>query len=298
MLYHTDKTILFFNGAFKNVKDFRISPFNQTLHYGYGVFDGIRAYNTDQGPHLFKVRRHFERLIASTEKLGISVPYTSQELINYAYDLIERNNMKEAYVRPLVLMDKNMTLRADSEHPNVLMTCWKWSRYYENNELNVMVSSWRRPHHRTTYIDSKIVGHYTNDILATKEAKDNGYDEALMLDVEGYVAQGPGCSFFYEKGGKLFVPPSEKVYPSITRLTLIEIAKQMGIEVIEGEFGVEDVIKADGAFFVGTAAEVAGIKKINGHELKLAWEDTIGHLLHNRYKRIVSGKDTNFLEFF
>ena len=298
MLYHTDKTVLFFNGIFKNVNDFRISPFNQTLHYGYGVFDGIRAYNTNQGPHLYKVRRHFERMLASCEKLGIKVPYTSQELINFSYELIESNRMKEAYVRPLVFMDKNMTLRADSEHPNVLMTCWKWTKYYENNHLNVKVSTIRRPHPRSTFIDTKVVGHFTNDILATKEARDHGYDEALMLDVEGYVAQGPGCSFFYEKGGKLFAPPLEKVYPSITRATLIEIAKQMGIEVVEKEFGVEDVIKGDGAFFVGTAAEVSGIKRIDDHELKLNWEDTIGHLLHNRYKRIVSGKDTNFLEYF
>ncbi len=298
MLYHTDKTMLFFNGRYKNVNDFKISPFNQTLHYGYGVFDGIRAYQTTQGPHLYKVRRHFERLITSAERLGIVMPYTSQELINFAYELIERNRMKEAYVRPLVFMDKNMSLRADSEHPNILMTCWKWTKYYENNELNVMVSSLRRPHPRTTFIDSKIVGHFANDILATKEAKDRGYDEALMLDVEGYVAQGPGCTFFYEKGGRLYTTSLEKVFPSITRMTLIEIAKQMGIEVVEQEFGVEEVIQADGAFFVGTAAEVSGIKLINGYKMKLHWEDTIGHLLHNRYKRIVSGKDTNFLEYF
>lgn len=298
MLYHNDKSILFFNGQFKNVKDFRISPFNQTLHYGYGVFDGIRAYNTVQGPHLFKVRRHFERLISSAEKMGMTMPYTVQEMINFAYELIELNNMKEAYVRPLVLMDKNMTLRAEADKPNVLMTCWKWTRYYDRNDLNVMVSSWRRPHPRTTFIDTKMVGHYTNDILANKEAVDKGFDEALMLDVEGYVAQGPGCSFFFEKGGQLFTPPSQNIFPGITRITLMEIAHQMGIEVIEKEFGVEDIINADGAFYTGTATEVAGIASINGNKLKLDWEDTIGHLLHNRYKRIVSGKDTNFLEYF
>src|SRR5690554_2045041 len=254
MLYHTNRTVLSFNGTFKNVNDFKISPFNQTLHYGYGVFDGIRSYNTAQGPHLYKIRRHFERLVTSAERLGMVMPFTSQELINYAYELIERNKMKEAYVRPLVFMDKNMSLRPDSEHPNVLMTCWKWTKYYEHNRLSVMVSSLRRPHPRTTHVDTKIVGHFANDILATKEAKDKGYDEALMLDIEGYVAQGPGCSFFYEKGGVLYTPPSEKVFPSITKATLIEIAKQMGIEVVEKEFGVEDVIKADGAFYVGTAA--------------------------------------------
>lgn len=297
-MYHNDKSILFFNGTFKKVTDFHISPFNQTLHYGYGVFDGVRAYNTAQGPHIFKVRRHFERLISCAEKMGITMPYSVQDMINYAYELIELNNMKEAYIRPLVLMDKNMTLRAEAEKPNVLMTCWKWNRYFESNHLNVMVSSWRRPHPRTTFVDTKIVGHYTNAIFATREANSKGFDEAIMLDVEGYVAQGPGCSFFYEKGGKLFTPPTHNIFPGITRLTLIEIARQMGIDVVEKLFGVEEIIEADGAFFTGTATEVAGIASINSHKMKIDWEDSIGHLLHNRYKRIVSGKDTNYLEYF
>ena len=296
MQYSNDKSILFFNGIFKKVSEFHISPFNQTLNYGFGVFDGVRAYNTAQGPHIFKVRRHFERLLASAEKMGIQVPYTVQEMINYAYELIELNGLKEVYIRPLIFMDKNMTLRAEADKPNVMMVCWKWNRYFESNHLNIMVSTWRRPHPRTTFIDTKIVGHYTNAIFATQEAHKKGFDEALMLDIEGYVAQGPGCSFFYEKGGKLYTPPLNNVFPGITRLTLIEIAHQMGIEVIEKLFGVEEIIEADGAFFTGTATEVAGIGAINNHKMKLPWEDTIGHLLHNRYKRIVSGKDTNFLE--
>lgn len=110
MLYHNEKSILFFNGEFKNVKDFRISPFNQTLHYGYGVFEGLRAYNAQQGPHIFKVKRHFERLTNSAEKLNIQMQYTVQELINIAYELLERNDMREAYIRPLVLMDKKYDL--------------------------------------------------------------------------------------------------------------------------------------------------------------------------------------------
>ncbi|MEZ4880595.1 MAG: branched-chain amino acid transaminase [Chitinophagales bacterium] len=299
MLYHTNKSILFFNGQFKPVDDFKISPFNQTLHYGYGVFEGIRAYQTQSGPHLFKVRRHFERLANSAEKLNIKLPYTVQELINFAYELIEQNHMKEAYIRPLIFMDKNMTLRAvDADQPNVLMTCWKWNRYYPNNKLKIMVSSWRRPSPKSMPVEIKATGNYMNSILATREAKQKGYDDALILDVEGYVATGPGASFFMEKNGQLIVPPLNNIFPGITRLTLIEIAKQMGIEVIEKQYGTEEVMQADGAFFTGTATEVAGIESINGHTLNLKWEDTIGHLLHNRYKRIVAGKDTNFLEYF
>ncbi|MCC6571374.1 MAG: branched-chain amino acid transaminase [Chitinophagales bacterium] len=299
MLYHNDKSVLFFNGEYKKVKDFRISPFNQTLHYGYGVFEGLRAYNTQQGPHIFKVRRHFERLAKSAEKLNIQMPYSVPEMINFAYELIERNDMRETYIRPLVFMDKNMTLRAhDADQPNLLMTCWKWNRYYPSNHLKVLVSSWRRPHIKTMPVDIKATGNYINSILATREALQGGYDDALLLDVEGYIASGPGASFFMEKNGRLIVPPVVHIFPSITRTILIEIATQMGIEVVEKQYGVDEVLDADGAFFAGTAAEVAGIESINGHKLRLAWEDTIGHLLHNRYKRIVSGKDTNFLEYF
>jgi branched-chain amino acid aminotransferase len=299
MLYHNDKSVLFFNGEYKKVKDFRISPFNQTLHYGYGVFEGLRAYNTQQGPHIFKVRRHFERLAKSAEKLNIQMPYSVPEMINFAYELIERNDMRETYIRPLVFMDKNMTLRAhDADQPNLLMTCWKWNRYYPSNHLKVLVSSWRRPHIKTMPVDIKATGNYINSILATREALQGGYDDALLLDVEGYIASGPGASFFMEKNGRLIVPPVVHIFPSITRTILIEIATQMGIEVVEKQYGVDEVLDADGAFFAGTAAEVAGIESINGHKLRMAWEDTIGHLLHNRYKRIVSGKDTNFLEYF
>ena len=299
MLYHNDKSVLFFNGEYKKVKDFRISPFNQTLHYGYGVFEGLRAYNTQQGPHIFKVRRHFERLAKSAEKLNIQMPYSVPEMINFAYELIERNDMRETYIRTLVFMDKNMTLRAhDADQPNLLMTCWKWNRYYPSNHLKVLVSSWRRPHIKTMPVDIKATGNYINSILATREALQGGYDDALLLDVEGYIASGPGASFFMEKNGRLIVPPVVHIFPSITRTILIEIATQMGIEVVEKQYGVDEVLDADGAFFAGTAAEVAGIESINGHKLRLAWEDTIGHLLHNRYKRIVSGKDTNFLEYF
>lgn len=301
MLYHTDQTRLFFNGEFRKVTEFRISPYNQTLHYGYGVFEGIRAYNTKDGPHLFKVRRHFERLMASAEKLEIRVPYSVLDLINFAYELVAENHMKEAYIRPLVFMDDNMTLRHDNDTDgvNVMMTCWKWNSYFNgNNHLRLLVSSFRRPHPRSVHIDTKVAGHYVNSILATREAVSKGYDDAIMLDVDGYVAQGPGASVFFEKNGRLYTAPPGNVFPSITRITLIEIARAMGIEVVEKQFGAEDILTVDGAFFAGTATEVAGIANINGHDLHLEWEDTIGYLLYSKYKKIVTGKDTSFLEYF
>lgn len=300
MLYNTDKTEIFFNGEFKHVNEFRISPYNQTLHYGYGVFEGIRAYKTSQGPHIFKVRRHFERLLHSAEKMEMQVNVQPIDLINAAYELIDRNKMQEAYIRPLIFMDKNMTLNHDNKvnQVNVMMVCWKWARYFKSNHLNLMVSSFRRPHPRTVHIDTKVTGHYVNSILATREAQRKGYDDAIMLDVEGYVAQGPGACVFFENKGKLYTAPLGNVFPSITRELLIHLAEEMGIEVIEKQFGAEDIVSVDGAFFAGTAVEVAGIASINGHKLKLEWEDTIGYLLFRKYKKIVTGKDSSYLEYF
>lgn len=300
MLYHTDKSLLYFNGEFRKVKDFSISPFNQTLHYGYGVFEGIRAYETKQGTHIFKVRRHFERLARSAEKMEINLPIPTIDLINAAYKLIELNGLKQAYIRPLVFMDKNMTLNHDaqSNQVNVMMTCWKWARYFKGNHLNLLVSSFRRPHPKSVHVDTKVAGHYVNSILATREAHRKGYDDAIMLDVDGYVAQGPGASVFFEKHGRLYTAPLGNVFPSITRELVIDLAKEMGIEVIEKYFGAEDIVSVDGAFFAGTAAEVAGIASINGHQLKLDWEDTIGNLLYTKYHKIVTGKDSSYLEYF
>lgn len=300
MLYHTDKTEIYFNGEFKHINEFKISPYNQTLHYGYGVFEGIRAYKTSQGPHIFKVRRHFERLLHSAEKMEMKVDFQPIDLINAAYELIERNKMQEAYIRPLVFMDKNMTLNHDNtvNEVNVMMVCWKWARYFPSNHLNLLVSSFRRPHPRTVHIDTKVTGHYVNSILATREAQRKGYDDAIMLDVDGYVAQGPGASVFFESNGKLYTAPLGNVFPSITRELLIHLAEEMGIEVIEKQFGAEDIVSVDGAFFAGTAVEVAGIASINGHKLKLEWEDTIGYLLYRKYKKIVTGKDSSYLEYF
>ena len=252
-----------------------------------------------QGPHLFKVRRHFERLVRSAEKMEIKIPYSALDMINYAYELIERNKMEEAYIRPLIFMDKNMSLKhQDSDEVNVMMTCWKWNRYFEGNHLNLLISSFRRPHPKSVHIDTKVVGHYVNSILATREAERKGYDDAIMLDVDGYVAQGPGASIFFEKDGKLYTAPEDKVFPGITRKTLISICKEMTIDVIEKQFGPEDILSVDGAFFAGTATEVAGIASINGHKLKLEWEDTIGYLLYSKYKKIVTGKDSSYLEYF
>ena len=196
--------------------------------------------------------------------------------------ILEKNNLENAYIRPLVYLGANMSLEP-TDKVHVMLCAWEWGRYLGDSQLKLMTSSFQRPNPKATHIDAKITGHYTNSILATTEAKSNGFDEGLLLDMNGYVAEGPGANFFYEKEDKLYTAPLGNILAGITRQTIFEIAKDLGIEVIEKYFTPEDVYQADGAFFTGTAAEVAGIESLDNNEFNFKWEDTLGKTLSDAY---------------
>ena len=285
-MYYTDQSIVFLDGRWLPAKDANVSLYSQTMHYGSGVFEGIRSYRTADSFNIFKAKDHFDRLIYSAQKMHMEVPYTTQELTNIAYELLDKNDLTDAYIRPLVFAGENMGLSPAADF-HVFMTCWKWEKYLGSKPLNVMVSSYRRPDPRSCHVEAKVVGHYSNSLLATTEAKKLGYDEALLLDADGYVAEAPGANFFYEKDGMLYTPPAGNILPGITRSTVKDLAYELGIPVIEKKFEVEEVYKADSAFFVGTAVEVAGIESINGEKLPLIWEDSIGHQIYLMYRQKV-----------
>ena len=203
--------IAFKDGNWVNVKEARTSLFNQTLHYGYGVFDGLRSYKNAEGCNIFKAKEHFDRLIHSAEKLHIKVPYTSEELVRIAYRLLEKNKLYTAYIRPLVYMGPNMELNTDSR-VHLFMGAWPWKKYLGYDPIDVMVSQYVKPGKAHTPVNSKIVGNYTNSILASSQAKKLGYHEALMLDPEGFVAEGPAANFFYEKDDVLYTPKTSAKY--------------------------------------------------------------------------------------
>ena len=289
-MYYNDKTTIFLDGKWLKANDASTDLYSQTLHYGAGVFEGIRSYETEDGAMVFKAKEHYERLQYSAEKMHINLPYSVEELVALTYELLEKNDLQNSYIRPLVYLGQNMSLQP-TEEVHVLLCAWKWDRYLGDEQLKLMTSSFQRPNPKSCFVDAKVTGHYTNSILATTEAKKEGFDEALLLDMNGFVAEGPGANFFYEKGDKLYTAPLGNILAGITRQTIFELANELGIDVVEKYFKPEDVYEADGAFFTGTAAEVAGIQSLDGKKFNQKWEDTFGALLSAAYLNRVQKKE-------
>ncbi|MCH2223859.1 MAG: branched-chain amino acid transaminase [Crocinitomicaceae bacterium] len=294
-MYYNNDTLIFLDGNWVKAKDSSADLYSQTLHYGAGVFEGIRSYKTENGANVFKAKEHYERLHYSAEKMHIKLPYSVEELIRLTYQLLEKNGLEDAYIRPLVYLGENMQLQPTNK-VHVMLCAWEWGRYLGNTGLRLMTSSFQRPNPKSCFVEAKVTGHYTNSILATTEAKQKGFDEALLLDMNGYIAEGPGANFFYEKGGKLFTAPLGNILAGITRQTILDLAKELDFTVEEKYFTPKDVYEADGAFFTGTAAEVAGIESLDNKRFNLKWEDTMGYTLSNAYMNRVREKEYKLFE--
>jgi branched-chain amino acid aminotransferase len=289
-MYYNESTIVFLDGEFLKASDVKTGLYSQTLHYGNGVFEGIRSYNTPDGVRIFKAKEHFDRLHASAEKMHIKLNLTSEELEHAAYKVLEKNNLTDAYIRPLVYLGENMSL-TPTDVVHVAIIAWKWGNLFGDDMLNVMLSSFQRPNPKSCHVEAKVVGHYTNSILATTEAKQKGFHEALLTDMNGFIAEGPGANFFMEKDGKFITCPLGNILSGITRSTVFELAKELKFEVEERFFKPEEIYSADAAFFCGTAAEIAGIKKFNEYEFPLAWEDSNSQLIQRAYQRRVASNE-------
>jgi branched-chain amino acid aminotransferase len=293
-MYYNSNTVLFLDGKFVKAADARIDLFSQTLHYGYGVFEGIRAYQTIHGTKIFKSNDHYERLKRSCEMMNIPLTYSVEELTQLSYQLLDRNNLSNAYVRPLVFAGANMSLTAPKEI-SVMIAAWEWGKYFSNSFVKLCISSYQRPNPKSLKVAAKTCGHYVNSILATTEAKERGFDEALMLDMNGNVAEGPGANFFYEKDGVMFTPPLGNILPGITRQTILDICHQLEIPVIEKHFRPEDLYEADSAFLCGTAAEITPVESIEGQAFQKPWRKSQGHVIQQAYQAIVLDKSHSYV---
>ena len=293
-MYYNDKTVLYLDGKFIKAADAKTDLFGQTLHYGYGVFEGIRAYQTVNGVKIFKAHEHFDRLRNSASLVGIPFHYGAEELTQISYQILERNNLTNAYIRPLVFCSPNMSLNGPKE-VSLMIAAWEWGKYFSNQSLRVCISTIQRPNPKSIKMEAKACGHYVNSIMATLEAKERGFDEGLMLDGNGFVAEGPGANFFFEKNGVLYTPPLGNILPGITRNTILEICKELDLPVEEKLFRPEELFEADSAFFCGTAAELVCIESVEGQPFAKTWKNSMGLVVQEAYKCIVLDKSYSYV---
>ncbi len=293
-MYYTKDTILFLNGKFIKAVDAHTDLYSQTLHYGFGAFEGIRAYQSLNGVKIFKAREHFERLKKSCTLVGIPFQYETEDLIQVAYQLLKKNNLSDAYIRPLVYCGANMTLTR-AQDVFLMMCAWEWDKYHGEKMLKLCLSSYQRPNPNSLKMEAKVTGHYVNSILATSEAKVRGYDDALMLDMNGFVAEAPGANIFIEKNGVLSTPALGHILPGITRQTVINICRELEIPVEERNIRAEELESADSAFLCGTAAEIAGIESIDAKPFRKEWHDSLGTTIQEAYKCQVLEKSFSYV---
>ncbi|MEO5976933.1 MAG: branched-chain amino acid transaminase [Chryseolinea sp.] len=293
-MYYSKDTILFLNGKFIKAVDAHTDLFSQTLHYGFGAFEGIRAYQSMNGVKVFKAFEHFERLKTSCALVGIPFNYETEELTQIAYQLLKKNNLSDAYIRPLVYCGANMTLEK-SQDVYLMMCAWEWDKYHGHGQLKLCVSSYQRPNPNSLKMEAKVTGHYVNSVLATSEAKVRGYDDAIMLDMNGFVAEAPGANFFMEKNGTLHTPATGHILPGITRQTVLNICRELEIPVMERNIKAEELESADSAFLCGTAAEIAGIESIDAKPFGKEWSDSLGATVQEAYRCQVLEKSFSYV---
>jgi len=282
--YYNENTILYLNGCYIKASEAKMDFYSQSLHYGYSVFEGIRSYKTVAGTTaIFKPEEHFERLKNSAAALNLPFQWTATELIKATYILLEKNQLQDAYIRPVIYAPANMSF-SKNEESFIVIQVWEMQPFLGDKLLRVMTSSFQRPNPKGFKIHAKAAGHYVNSIMASQEAKANGFDEALLLDINDNVAEGPGANLFIEKNGKLFTPALGNILPGITRATVIEICNQLNIEVQEKFFTIAEMKEADAAFFCGTAAEIIGFESLDEVKFPINWNETVSKRIQLAYK--------------
>ena len=272
-----------------------------TLHYGLGVFEGVRAYATEQGPAIFRLAEHTDRLFNSAKILGMKMPFDKATINEACIAAVRDNALESAYLRPMVFYgSEGMGLRADNLQTHVMVAAWTWGAYlggdYDKG-IRIRTSSFTRHHVNSAMCRAKANGHYFNSMLALSEALRDGYDEALLLDVDGYVAEGSGENIFYVQDGAIYTPDLRSALDGITRKTIMQFCDELDIPVYEKRVTRDDLYIADEVFFTGTAAEVTPIGEIDGRAIGDTMIGPITKELQSRYFDCVKGKNPAYADW-
>lgn len=286
---------IWYNGEFVPWQEANTHVLTHTLHYGGGVFEGVRAYQTDQGTAIFRLHDHTSRLFNSAKIISMPLPYSPQQISQAQLDTVRKNNMRYGYIRPMCFYGpEDMGLRADNLKVHCIVAGWEWDAYFGEekmkNGIRVKTSSYSRHHVNVAMCRAKVNGNYINSMLALNEALQDGYDEALLLDVDGFVAEGSGENIFIVKAGTLFTPELTSVLDGITRNTVIALAQSIDIPLVEKRITRDEVYIADEAFFTGTAAEVTPIRELDNRTIGQGRPGPVTQKLQTMFFDLARGK--------
>ncbi len=289
--------VIWYDGELVPWREATTHVLTHTLHYGMGVFEGVRAYNTPEGTAIFRLQAHTDRLFDSAHIMNMRIPFSKDEINEATRAAVRENNLESAYIRPMAFYgSEGMGLRASGLKVRVIIAAWHWGAYMGDEALQlgikVRTSSFTRHHVNISMTRAKANGNYINSMLALQEAISGGADEAMLLDTEGYVAEGSGENIFLVKNGVVYTPEVTSCLNGITRNTVLTLAAELGIKVVEKRITRDEVYIADEAFFTGTAAEVTPIREVDGRQIGAGRRGPVTEQLQTAYFDLVTGKSS------
>jgi len=298
-----DEGKIWYNGTFVDWKDAKVHILSHGLHYGSGVFEGIRCYATEKGSFIFRLKEHIERMYHSARLYKMNIPYSKEEMSEAIKETIRINDLDACYIRPIAFYGyHHLGVNPTGCPVDCAIAVWRWGTYLGTEALERGIrctfSSWRRIDPKTLPVTAKAVGHYLNSLLAVLDAKERGFDEAIMLDNHGYVAEGPGENIFAVKNTILYTPEAESsILPGITRASVIELARDMGYKVVEKPITREELLTADEVFFTGTAAEVSPIREIDNVAIGEGKRGRVTTVIQKKFFEVVNAKDERYMKW-
>ena len=301
MFVNTENKLIWKNGSFQSWNDSNVHILSHTLHYGTGVFEGVRAYKTPNGAAVFRLLEHTERLFNAAKKLNINIPYSIDEVVNAQCEVLNENKLEEGYIRPIIYLgNEGLGLRAKDLSVNVAIAAWEWPSYMspeaKQKGISIIKSSYSQ-YENPLHSGNKIIGTYFQNTMALHEAIDKGADEALMMDVNGFISEGSGENIFIVKDGVIITPTTKHCLNGITRQSVIQIARDLNYEVVEKDIQYDELVLADEAFFTGTAVEITPIREVDEKIIGSGERGPISNKLQEAFTQIISGNDATYTDW-